>query len=244
MIDINKNYVSEILKKKPDLSFTINEIENIDFNAEILKLNKLTNYTLENNELTNSHMNGVIVYTTYRCVFGVIEAKQGFNLLFKKGLLSPAFVLNRLIFELWAAACFVENAIREFRTSRDEEMFNKIANKLFSGSKHPVKLPSGKQSTEKPVDERDMRKILKKHYPEANDTYNFLCEYCHPNCLYAMEAFIASNSEDFNNPLFEKEITRVLKKQLSTLEKSLTGIKECANAVSDMCLEEYGINFP
>ena len=47
-------------------------------------------------------------------------------------ILSPAFSLNRSIFELWAAACFVERIVRDFRISRNEAKFAK-ATKAITG---------------------------------------------------------------------------------------------------------------
>jgi len=183
-------------------------------------------------------------YTFFNCILKTTEATKDFILLFKEGILSPAFSLNRSIYELWAASCFIEKAVYDFRTSRNEAEFSKVADKLFAGARYPAKLPWGEPSTHKPVHINEMLARLEQRYAGAGDNYSFLCEYCHPNFLYNMEAYLAGAQEAlWENPLFAERITSALEKQLSSLAQALSGIKVCAVAISDMCLEEYGITY-
>ena len=242
---MNKTFASDIFKKAPQLVPLKQQIEEIEFYDEISRLSRLTLHMYENIESTNVSLNRVIEYTLFNCICKTIEAKRGFILLLNEGLLSPAFSLNRSIFELWAAACFVEKVVRDFGTSRDEAKFAKIANKLFAGARYPVQLPWGEPSTEKPVHIREMLAELEKHQTGTVETYSFLCEYCHPNFLYNMEAYLASSLEtSWENPLFAERITVVLQKQLLSLAQALHGIKVSTAAISDMCLEEYGVSYP
>ena len=102
-------------------------IEDVEFNEEISKLSVLIKYMYDNTPSTNVFLNRIIYYTLFNCIMKTIELKEGFILLFNVGILSPAFSLNRAIFELWAAACFVEETISDFHVSRNEEKLAKIA---------------------------------------------------------------------------------------------------------------------
>jgi len=241
-----KTFASDALNKMPQLAPIMQEIEEIEFRDESSKLNKLILHMFENTLSTNASLNRVIIYTFFNCICKTIEAKESFVLLFDKGLLSPAFSLNRSIFELWAATCFVEEAVRDFRASRNEAKFAKIASKLFAGARYPAELPWGEPSTDRPVHINEMLAVLEQRHPGIGDTYSFLCEYCHPNFLYNMEAYLAARGPEglWENPRFLEKITTSLEKQLSSLVQALRGIKVGTRAISDMCLEEYGVNYP
>lgn len=240
-----KAFASDVFNKVPQLAPLMKKVEEIDFCDESSKLSKLIIHMFKNTELTNVSLNRLIIYTLFNCICKTIETTQDFVILFDKGILSPALSLNRSIFELWAAACFVEKTIRDLFTVRNEAKFAKIADKLFAGARYPVKLPWGEPSSEKPVHIDEMVAELKQRYPRTGDTYGFLCEYCHPNFLYNMEAYLASSQETlWDNPHFAENITITLEKQLSSLAQALQGIKACTKAISDMCLEEYGISYP
>lgn len=241
----NESFSSDIILKVPQLVPIMHDIEEIEFRDEIDKLGRLIDCMFENTLSTNVHLNRVISYTLFNCIGKTMETKRGFILLFNEGILSPAFSLNRSIFELWAAACFVEKAVGDFRRIRNEVKFAKIADKLFSGAKYPAKLPWGDLSTEKPIHIREMITELEQRYAGTGNTYSFLCEYCHPNFLYNFEASLASLVDGiWQNPKFLSNITTTLEKQLSSLEQALLGIKASAKAISDMCLEEYGVDYP
>ncbi len=242
---MNETFASDVFNKVPKLVPLMQQIEEIEFYDESSRLSKLILHMFENTESTNTSLNGVIIYTFFNCICKTIEAKRGFILLFNEGLLSPAFSLNRSIFELWAAACFVEKVVRDFGTSRDETKFARIAGKLFAGARYPAQLPWGEPSIEKPVHIREMLAELEQRQPGAGETYSFLCEYCHSNFLYNMEAYLASSQKTlWDNPLFAERVTAALQKQLSSLAQALYGIKACTAAISDMCLKEYGFSYP
>lgn len=232
-----------IISRSPKLARLLEEISELDFRNEASKLSMLVNHMHENAESTNISLNRVIICTMN--YYGrSMEATNGILMLLDRGLLSSAFCLNRMVFELWAAAYFVEKSVRDFRTHRDEEKLGKIANRLFTGARFPVNLPWGGESTEKPIHINDMLAELEGIYPEATNTYSFLCEFTHPNFLYSNYTLTASIlPSQWDNPLFEKFIIDILEKQISLLQRSLSGLKICINTISDTCLEEYGIDF-
>ena len=245
MASRKETFASEFVVKLPQLEPIMRGIEEIDFGIVLSRLSELTLYMFNNTERTNIHLNRLIIYTGFNCVGKTMETKRGFILLFNEWILSSAFSLNRLIFEHWAATCFVEKTIRDFRNNRDEVKLAGIADKLFSGSRYPVNLPWGEKSNEKPIHINEFLGELERHHPETRSAYAFLCEYCHPNFLYNVEAFIASNlPESWHNPKFLESIATVLEKQLVFLEQALSGINANAEAISGMCLEEYGIDLP
>jgi len=241
----NEAFASDVIIKLPQLVPIMRDIEEVEFHDERSKLAKLVLHMFENTLRTNVYLNRVIGYALFNCIEKTRELKRGFILLFNEGLLSPAFTLNRSIFENWGAACFIERNVREFRKTKNETKFSKIADKLFSGARYPVKLPWGEPSTETPVRVGEMITELERCYPGTGNTYSFLCEYCHPNFLYNMEAYLASNQEGlWDNPLFSERITIALEKQLLSLAQAVLGIKASTKAISDMCLEEYGVEYP
>jgi len=237
-----EEFTFHALDQAPQLLRLMREIEEIDFHDEVSKFNALIHHMFENAKSTNPSLNRVVVYTFFNCICKTTEARRGFMLLFKEGILSPAFSLTRTIFELWAAACYVEKAVREFQSTRNEERFSRTANKLFAGSRYPAELPWGEPSTERPVPISEMITELKGRNSEVEDAYGFLCEYCHPNFLYNMQAYLAARHRRlWENPVFMKSVTATLEKQLSCLSQALRGIKQCTGAISAICSEEYGL---
>ena len=107
-------FTSSVIIKVPQLLPYCDRIEKIEFWDESSKLARLVEYMFKNAESTNPHMNRIIVYTLSICIVKAIETKRGFILLFNEGTLSPAFLLNRSILEIWAAAYFVEKKWRAF----------------------------------------------------------------------------------------------------------------------------------
>jgi hypothetical protein len=240
----NETFV-DVLRKAPQLANLMREIEKAEFHDESARFGALVNHMFKNPSSTNVSLNRVIIYAFLNCICKTIETKRGFILLFNEGILSPAFSLNRSIFELWGAACFVESAVRDFRTYRIEARFTKMANKLFAGARYPAELPWGELTTDKPVSVNEMIAELEKRYPKAGNTYGFLCEYCHPNFLYNVNAYLATRGGEglWQNPRFRETMTTVLERQLSSLLLAIRGIKVCTKAISDMCLEEYGVSY-
>jgi len=239
----NKTFNSNLIIKLPQLVPVMREIEDSNFHEQVSKLSKLINYMFNNTTSTNVHLNRIIIYTEMNCIGKAIETKSGFIMLINAGILSPAFSLNRIIFEIWAAAYFANETMQEFRNTRNEEKLSKITNRLFSGSRYPANLPWGTPSTEQPIHVNDMLRALYQHIPETEDTYNFLCEYCHPNFLYNMEMYIAGNTEGaWNNPRFVESVTTSLEKQFYALNQALSGIVDSSEEISNICLEEYGMN--
>lgn len=238
----NHSFSSSILTRLPQLIPYCDRIEKTEFRHEVSKLSELVDYMFKNAQSTNPHMNRLITYTLDICVLKAIECEQGFVLLFNEGILSPAFILNRSVFELWAAVFYVEKTVKDFCTTRNKDKLAKIADKLFAGTLYPAQLPWGEPSLEKPVHITTMIKELERDYPGSRQIYSFLCEYCHPNFLYDAYARIATLvSGAWENPRFLESIATALEKQLSSLEQSLQGIKRSTKAISDMCLKEYGI---
>jgi len=236
-------FTSSVIIKVPQLLPYCDRIEKIEFWDESSKLARLVEYMFKNAESTNPHMNRIIVYTLSICIVKAIETKRGFILLFNEGTLSPAFLLNRSIFEIWAAAYFVEKNVESFRSTRNAIQLANIADRLFAGAIYPAQLPWGESSTEKPVHISKMIKELKQQYSEAKQTYSFLSEYCHPNFLYNEYANLASFQHSvWDNPKFLESISTALEKQLASLEQSLIGIKASVRAITQMCCKEYGID--
>lgn len=238
----NYSFRSSILTRLPQLIPYCDRIEKTEFQDEVSKLSQLVDYMFKNAQLTNPYMNRLIIYTLDICILKAIECERGFILLFNEGILSPAFTLNRSVFELWAAAFYVGKTVKNFCNTRNKVELAKIADKLFAGTLYPAQLPWGEPSAEKPIHISTMIKELEQEYPGSRQIYTFLCEYCHPNFLYDAYARIATLvSGAWENPRFLESIATALEKQLSSLEQALLGIKTSTKAISEMCLKEYGI---
>jgi len=55
-----------------------------------------------------------------------------------------------------------------------------VADRLLLGAKTELLLPWGGPSTARPINVLDLIRALKDVSPTAMDTYEFLCESCHP----------------------------------------------------------------
>ncbi len=240
----NENYAftSQIITKVPQLLPYCDRIERIRFLYEVLKLDKLVKHMFDHTQSTDVSINRIIEYTRQICIFKAISTERSFILTFNKGFLSPAFTLNRAIFELWAAAFFTKTTIEEFSNTRNHDKFSNIVQRLFTGSIYPTQSYLGEQSTERPIRVSKLIKHLEEYHPGTQQTYDFMCEYSHPNyILNAYANFATLNSGLWNNPKFFKDISMVLEKQLASLENSLLGIKDSVGAITQICYREYSI---
>jgi len=231
-----------ICQNRADSGFwkDLKDIREMDFQDELSRFKVLVDYMFARTMETNGSLNRLIVYTGFNCICKTDDARQSFILLFDKGLLAPAFSLTRMIFELWAAACYVDDVVRDFHFSRDGARLDGEANRLFGGTRYPAKMPWGEPTNERPVPIGDMLDSLEPRHPQAAGAYGFLCEYCHPNYLYNMRAFLATRDiRLWENPLFRNDMTTTIQRQLAILLEAVRGIKVCARTIFDTCMKEY-----
>lgn len=240
----NKNYVftSQIITKLPQLVPYCNRIEKTELLDEASSLENLIRYTLENLNSISLPMGRIIEYTRQICILKAISTKRSFILVFNEGFLAPAFTLNRAIFELWAAASFAKVTLEDFCSTRDYDKFNNTVHKLFTGSLYSTARPLGKYITKGPIRVPELIKHLEKSHPGTQKTYAFMCEYSHPNFVLNRNAnFSTFNLELWNNQMFLENISIVLEKQLASLEKSLSGIKDNVGVITQIYCREHGI---
>ena len=245
MVERHIDIVSKLLSMSPRITVALQEVSGVMFDEEIARFSEIIQHMFEDTQKTDIALNRIIVYTEFNCIFKTLDTRKAFFLLFKKGLLPQAFSLNRMLFEQWASACFVERTVRDFVGSRDKTKLEKRANELFSGARYPVKLPWGEPSKEKPIHINDMLKELERVYPKAQDSYSFLCEFAHPNLLLSLNAYLCSivRARAWENPIFAKDFIEVLDKQVSCLSKAIRGIKTSTYKISNLCAREYGLVF-
>jgi len=236
-------FISEIIYEKiTSLIPLTRNIEKIEFNQQLLKASKLIIYMYKDTKKTNVFLNQIIIYLNYNCILKTIDSKNAFIILFNNGYFSQSFHINRSIFELWAATNFIEKKLKDFFSIRNNSIIMDLATGLFSGSIYPVKLPWGNRSKERPIKIGEMLDELQNKYSNTRKNYSFLCEYCHPNFLYNLNAYLAKFQDVlWQNKLFYKETRNNIRKQLVLLFIGLKGIKKGSENILNLLKKEYEI---
>lgn len=137
--------------------------------------------------------------------FAAHEASKAFVILWRLGQFTTISLPVRQIYELWGSSHYVGQLLSEIDSSKDIEKINRKLNRLLLGARSEVDLPWGGLSEEKSINVMDFIRSLTDTFPEAEKTYDFLCESCHPSFLklvyMAQAGPLRSNweNEPFNN---------------------------------------------
>jgi hypothetical protein len=100
-----------------------------------------------------------------------------------------------------------------------------ITNRLMIGARSEVELPWGGITTEKSIHVLDFVRSLSDVDPEAEDTYTFLCESCHPSYLRLVTwSFTSPELHNWTNDKFRIAAHNLFNRTLEAVEKALQGI--------------------
>jgi len=164
------------------------------------------------------------IFATQGCVVPTKQVSLEFLKLWDDNLLTGASLLVRLVYELWGAISYANSILKKMQCNKNVELSKKISQQLLTGSRSPVLLPWGGYSDDKSIHIMDMIRALSDIYPNAIETYEFLCESCHPSCLMLGYWTLAIPPGNWDNTHFQENMHLVITRTLNTLRLSLEGI--------------------
>jgi len=148
-----------------------------------------------------------------------------FNIMWSTGLLTMISLPVRLTFEIWASAHYASHIIDDMEKTGDVERALKNAQRLLMGARSEVQLPWGGLTQERSVHIMDLIRDLRSGYPTALETYDFLCESCHPSHLMLTYWWLAGPPlQNWKNEKFRLHVHSLIRKTLDAMEQSIEGI--------------------
>ncbi len=156
-----------------------------------------------------------------------LEASKAFLILWRTGLTSTMSLPVRQIYEIWGASHYSYKLLNEMGSLNNNDI-SKIQLKtarLLNGARSEVELPWGGLTNEKSIHVMDFIRELKDVCPEAEKTYDFLCESCHPSFIRLNEWSLAGpRLSNWDNEVFNNKGHMLLQYTLSAIEISLDGL--------------------
>lgn len=161
------------------------------------------------------------IFVTSGCIYPTLQCYTVFLDLFQKGCLCTFSLPVRLIFEIWGAAHYALKTINEMQKTGNIDEATKVTSCLLLGARSPVKLPWSEEITDiKSIHVMEFIRSLKDTYPSAEETYDFLCESCHPSHLRLSMWSI----HNWMNEVFRQETHGLINRTLEAVENALDGV--------------------
>lgn len=138
----------------------------------------------------------------------------------------------RLVFEEWGAAHYARLALQELASGTSPDLLQLKADSLLLGARAEVMLPWGDIATEKSVHVMDLVRSLKDVAPDAEATYDFLCESCHPSFVQLTYWSLAGpDLDNWGSEKYRVHMHTLMDRTIDALEVSVRGIcAECTAA--------------
>ncbi len=244
----NTIYANNPLNKSEKVLEISHEIDQIKFDTEGDKLALLIQECLTNKKSSNLESNILISYAFVIGYLKILENKECFLAISRIGFHLSLPLIVRHAYELWAAIYYSENCLRELinkdlKTSERESLNKKII-KLVTGTKIPEALLKTEKKYEKSIHTLDMIRALNKGKSDkANDYYDILSEFCHPNFNFNWQQIGMYSQYDFRTMEFDPTYEKTLIFLFNLEKTALLGIKESLNNISELCFEEYQIKW-
>jgi hypothetical protein len=189
----------------------------------------------------------MIGYAFTMGVLKIQENKEAFSALSHIGMPLSLPLIIRHTFELWASINCSEQCLQKLLDKKLDESAKastkKKVIKLVAGTKLPENLLPKEKKFEKSVHILDLVRDLKKDkWEKAEDQYDILSEFCHPNFMFnsaPIGMFVKYDYRTELDPTYENTL-----EFLFSLEKrALLGIKASLNNITTMCFAEYQIKW-
>ncbi len=159
------------------------------------------------------------------CMTFADQAATAFLTLWRKGLFTTISLPARLMYELWGAAHFAGQTLAQMQDFIKVEQALARSQRLMIGARSEVQLPWGGTTNEKSVHVMDLVRSLVDVYPQAEETYAFLCESCHPSYLRLMTWSLAGPLlHNWTNEKFREQAHNLIDHTLQAVEEALEGI--------------------
>jgi hypothetical protein len=129
------------------------------------------------------------------------------------------------MYELWGAAHYARHTIEEMHDSGEVQTPLEKTKRLLLGVRSEVQLPWGGTSDETSIHVMDFVRSLVDTYPQAEETYGFLCESCHPSYLRLTTWSLAGPPlHNWTNEKFREHGHNLIDRTLEAVEQALQGI--------------------
>jgi len=153
------------------------------------------------------------------------QAVTTFLTLWRNGLFTTISLPARLMYELWGATHFAGQTLAQMQDSSKIEQALRRTQRLTIGARSEVELPWGSITDERSIHVMDFVRSLTDAYPQAEDTYAYLCESCHPSYLRLMTWLMAGPPlQNWTNKKFRESAHNLIDRTLQSVEQALEGI--------------------
>ena len=160
--------------------------------------------------------------------------------LWKEGYLAASASLVRLLFELWAASEYQTAALSRFENDRDYERVARIVDRLFEGVRDEVLMPRGQPASQTSIHVLDTIRHLSNVFPEAESTYDQLCESSHANQPRFFEWWLTGRlGDNWTNTQVQERGHNLLEQTVTVAETSVHGIVASVSAGLEKCGKLY-----
>ena len=167
----------------------------------------------------------------------ILEASRAFSVLWNIGLFSTVTLPVRQIYETWGATHYAYKLLIAMNNSNEISKINAKLNRLLIGARSEVEMPWGGITNEKSINVMDFIRSLNDTYLDAEKTYGFLCESCHPSQIRLLEWSMASPyRSNWDNQVFNKRGHKLLEDTLQAIEIALNGFALDTKRTLEMAL--------
>jgi hypothetical protein len=159
------------------------------------------------------------------CMVSADQTVAAFLNLWRNGLFTTISLEARFIYELWGGAHYAQRTLVRMHESGDADIALSRSRRLILGARSAVQLPWGGIASDKSIHVMDFVRSLTDVHPQAEDTYGFLCESCHPSFLRLTNWSLAAPSvHNWTNEAFRQQAHNVIDQTLQAVEQALKGI--------------------
>ena len=156
------------------------------------------------------------------------ELVYSLGLLWRSGRFLSASLCIRLLIEIWGSSVYANRQVlsKLSLTGDIAAAKAKVARLLF-GSRLSVPLPYGGSIKVKPVNVMDFIREADAACPGIMDTYQFLCDACHPSFFQHTWLLLAGAEQDnWSNERFAEYGHQLLDRSVNAAEQAISGIEE------------------
>ncbi|MEW6192644.1 MAG: hypothetical protein AB1507_04735 [Bacillota bacterium] len=159
------------------------------------------------------------------CIRVANQSRAAFLKLWEKNLFAVIALPARFLFELWGSSHYALKILLQMHESGDVNKAMDRSKRLLLGARSEVFLPWGPPVDIKSVHVMDFVRSLTDTYPQAENTYDFLCESCHPSYLRLTSwSLMSPPVHNWTNERFREEAHTLIEHTLQAVEQALEGI--------------------
>lgn len=179
------------------------------------------------------------------CMTFADQATTAFLTLWRNGIFTTISLPARLLYELWGATHFAGQTLAQMQASGELEQALAKTRRLLLGVRSEVQLPWGGFSDETSIHVMDFVRSLADIYPQAEETYDFLCESCHPSYLRLTNWSLAGPPlQNWANEKFYEHGHSLIDRTLEAVEQALQGIAYDATKTLELALPYIEADIP